>query len=256
MSTRSSLPYLLYLNYLTSPSSNPSASLISHAIIPWIIPCSGLITHPPIDLSDLFDSYNTTLSALLDKRAPLKSKSIHVKPLNPCFTAALSKLESARRWLESIWFHIRSSHDLKFLHCHQLISLCHYPCQKVSNSILISSSSSDPRMLWNSINKVLHRKSILHLPSTIGSKSLPSMFVSVFPDKVLKIHSFLKSHVTNGPLHLTQNLVMSQRISHSLVVLLKKTFASLYLSHPTPSVTLILYLLLFWISSYLHFSLP
>ena len=71
--------------------------------------------------------------------------------------------------------------------------------KKVFNSSLISSSSSDPRKLWNSINKLLHRKPTSQLPSTIDSKSLPNMFASFFSEKVLKIHSALKLNVNTSP---------------------------------------------------------
>jgi len=108
--------------------------------------------------------------------------------------------------------------------------------KKVFNSSLISSSSSNPRKLWNCINKLLHRKS--QLPSTIDSESLPSMFASFFSDKVFDIHSALKVQVINTSPP-TESIVISQLISFSLVLLLNKTSASLYLSHPTPSATLI-----------------
>jgi len=51
----------------------------------------------------------------------------------------------------------------------------------------------------------------------------------------------LLSRVLPRP-HLTPNLIISQLISLSLILLLKMKFASFYLSHPTPSVTLILYI--------------
>jgi len=54
-----------------------------------------LITHPPTDLSDFVDSYNSTLATLLGKHAPIKTKSIRAKPPNPWFTPALSKLKSS-----------------------------------------------------------------------------------------------------------------------------------------------------------------
>jgi len=73
---------------------------------------SRLITHPPTDLSDLVESYNSTLATLLDKHAPLKTKSIHAKPPSPWFTPALSKLKSAHRHLERIWFHTHSPNDI------------------------------------------------------------------------------------------------------------------------------------------------
>jgi len=121
------------------------------------------------------------------------------------------------------------------VHCSAIIR-----AKKVFNSSLISSSSYDPRKLWNSINKLLQRKPASQLLSTINFKSLPSMFASSFSDKVLKIHSALNSRVTNTTPHLTPNLIISQLISLSLVLLLKMKLSSFYLSHRTPSVTLIL----------------
>jgi len=44
---------------------------------------SRLITHPHTNFYDLVYSYNTTLSSLLDKHAPLKTKTISAKTTNP-----------------------------------------------------------------------------------------------------------------------------------------------------------------------------
>ena len=76
---------------------------------------SRLITHPPTNLSDLVDCYNLTLSNILNKHAPLKSKLLRSKPSNPWFTPALQKLKSARRHFEKIWSRSRSTFDLKLL---------------------------------------------------------------------------------------------------------------------------------------------
>ena len=116
----------------SSPLSNFSFRCLKSIRISkftWDILNSRLITHPPTDLSDLVDFYNTTLSTLLDKHAPLKTRRMRAKPPDPWFTPALSKLKSARRHLERTWFTTRSSYDL-ISHCHQLVILCHYPCQK------------------------------------------------------------------------------------------------------------------------------
>jgi len=113
----------------------------------------------------------------------------------------LSKLKSARRRLERIWSRTRSSQDLKLFR--SAINSYHSAiirAKKVFNSSLISSSSSsDPRTLWHSINKLLHRKPISQLPSAIDSKSLPNMFAAFFSEKILKIYSALKSHVPTSP---------------------------------------------------------
>jgi len=62
------------------------------------------------------DCYNSTLSQLLNKHAPLKSKIIHTKPHNPWYTQASSKkLKLLKRNLELIWSRIHSFEDLKNL---------------------------------------------------------------------------------------------------------------------------------------------
>ena len=75
--------------------------------------------------------------------------------------------------------------------------------------------SSHPQILASSgtlsINNLLHRKPTSQLPSTVDSKSLPDMFASFFSNKVLKLHSALKSHLTNTsphtePSHVPTNL--------------------------------------------------
>ena len=76
---------------------------------------SRRITHPPTNLSDLDDCYNSTLSNILNKHAPLTSKLLRPKPSNTWFTPALQKLKSARRHLEKIWSWSHSTFDLKLL---------------------------------------------------------------------------------------------------------------------------------------------
>ncbi len=163
---------------------------------------SQLIIHPPTNLSDLIDLYNTILSFVLEKHAPLKTKSLRAKPPNLWFTPALSKLKSARRHLERIWLRTRSSPDLKLFRSatnsyHSAI----INAKKVFNSSLISSSSAHPRNLWNSINKILYRKPVSQLPSTFDPKSLPHMFATFFSNKVLKLHSALKTQFTGTSPH-------------------------------------------------------
>ena len=198
---------------------------------------SRLITHPPTNLSDLIDSYNTTLSSLLDKHAPLKSKTIRAKAPNPWFTPALAKLKSAKRHLERIWLRTRSLQDLQTLRTatnayHSSI----LNAKRLFNSSLISASSSNPRKLWNSINKLLHRKPMSQLPSSIDFKSLPSMFAHFFSNKVLKLHSTIKSHSTSTsphfqPSHTPPNLMLFTPVSREelskLIAMSPNTFCDL-----------------------------
>jgi hypothetical protein len=150
---------------------------------------SRLLTHPPSDLASLVNLYNFTLSSILNKHAPLKTKTVRPKQSQPWFNSSLSKLKSARRHLEKIWLRTRSAHDWKLLRS----ATNHYHAAIISakrhfNSTLIYSNLSQPRKLWHSVNKLLHRKSDAHLPTSVQPDSLPVRFASYFSDKIHKLH--------------------------------------------------------------------
>ena len=58
------------------------------------------IHHPPSSLSELVDCYNTTLTDILNKHAPLKIKRIHSKSPNPWFTSKLHALKTSCHCLQ------------------------------------------------------------------------------------------------------------------------------------------------------------
>ena len=192
------------------PPSSPSISTYSFRCLRSIninnfirdILTSRLVTHPPSDLNDLVQSYNSTLACILDKHAPLKTKTIKSKPSQPWFTSTLSKLKSTRRRLERVWLHTHSLQDLKLLRSatnHYHSAIIH--AKKVYNSAVISSNLSQPRKLWNSINKLLHRKSDSQLPTSIPTSSLPQKFATFFSDKIHKLRHTIISNSDHASPH-------------------------------------------------------
>jgi exonuclease III len=167
------------------------------------IAISRLITHPPSTLTELIHSYNLTLSDILNKHAPLRTKTIKLKPSQPWFTPTLSKLKSFRRHLERLWSRTHSAADLKLLrsttnHYHAAI----IRAKKLYNSNLISSNISQPRKLWNSVNKILHRKSANSVPNSIPPTSLPEVFATFFSDKIHKLRFNLHSNTGHVSPHI------------------------------------------------------
>lgn len=57
---------------------------------------SPMVTDPPNTLSDLIEQYNTTLSSILDKYAPLKSRLVTSRRSDPWFNKDLSVLKHER----------------------------------------------------------------------------------------------------------------------------------------------------------------
>src|SRR5258706_385535 len=166
--------------------------------------CSRLITRPPTDLTDLLDAYNSTLTSLLNKHAPLITKSVRAVHSQPWFTSALSKLKSARRHLEKIWLRTHSAHDLNlFRRATNRYHSAIISAKRTFNSNLISSNLTNSRKLWNSVNKLLHRKPHIQLPTSFPSTSLPQMFADFFSDKIHKLHFNLLSNSTENSPHTT-----------------------------------------------------
>ena len=73
---------------------------------------SQLITDPPKSLGPLLSAYNTTLSSLLDKHAPIITKlSRRQSPSNPWFSTTLRAFRSTLRHAENIWKRTHSAAD-------------------------------------------------------------------------------------------------------------------------------------------------
>ncbi len=68
-----------------------------------------------LSLSDLVNVYNTTLSTLLDKHAPLITKQVSTSKSNPWFNSDLASLKHNRRKLERTWRSTHSIADLDLL---------------------------------------------------------------------------------------------------------------------------------------------
>jgi hypothetical protein len=181
---------------------------------------SRLITHPPTNLSDLVDCYNFTLSTLLNKHAPLKCKSLRLRPPNQWFTPALNKLKLAKRHLERVWSRSHSAEDLKILRSasnryHSAI----IKAKRDYNSTLISSSRTNPRQLWNTVNKLLHHTSVSILPSSNSNSALSQSFATFFSDKIHKLHTTLLFNLDRVSPHLPPPVAPSKYSSFTPVTI-------------------------------------
>jgi len=184
-----------------------------------------------------------------------KPKLCELNQINKWYTPGLSALKTARRHLENLWLRTHSPHHLKLLrtasnkyHSADIIA------KKRFNASLISSSSSNPRRVWNSINTILERKPSPLLPSLASSQSLSQMFATFFSDKMLKLHTALKSSSTIWLPHIppenTPTIFMLSLWS------LKMKCLKSSLSHLTLPLILIPFRHLSSNNAYLHFYRP
>ena len=72
---------------------------------------SDLIIKSKGHLSDLCEQYYQVLKALLNKYAPVRSRSVSQKPPAPWMTLEILQSKRRRRYLERVWRKSRSSLD-------------------------------------------------------------------------------------------------------------------------------------------------
>ena len=114
----------------------------------------------------------------VQRKTPTKS--------NPWFTSALRAFKSTVRRAENIWkrthFALDWSSFKSLRNCYHYLILA---SKKQYYSNLVSSSSDNPRRLWQTINKLLHCNSSSPLLTCTSASALADSLASVFTDKYL-----------------------------------------------------------------------
>ena len=144
------------------------------------------------DLSDFVNKYNNMLKSLLDTYAPLRTKTIILRPTASWYNDEIRSEKRRRRALESRW---RSSK----LECDRL--RFQEQSRKVNNFIKatkmefysgIIRDCSNSQTLFNTVSKLLHRNTPVDYPSTCESNTdLANRFIDFFGDKIAVIRNAL-----------------------------------------------------------------
>ena len=157
---------------------------------------SDLLMHPETSLLALKDQFSKTLSHLLDKHAPRQTKMTQLRSPSPWMSLKIIRAKRRRRHLERV---CRSPVD-RYRYTKQL-HLCNRMMSKSKSDYytsLLSNNSANPRQMWNSINKILHREKCKPLPDHTSLDTLCSSFSKFFTDKITLIRS---NFVTNDHIH-------------------------------------------------------
>ena len=154
---------------------------------------SDLVTRPKEHVSDLYKPHRQILKALLDKHAPIKSKSVSQKPTAPWMTPEIIQSNRRRRYLEHVWRKSRSSLDRS-----RYTRQCHLCIRQMSKAKsyyyenMVSKTSATPKLLWKCFNQILHKRPALSLPTHASNKSPCNSFSSHFKDKISLHRSHLR----------------------------------------------------------------
>jgi hypothetical protein len=150
---------------------------------------TAFVMSPSDNVSDLYDQYINSLSSVLEKHAPLKTKCLS-QPTPVWITQQYREAKRLRRQSERIWR--KNPSVLNRSKLRRQISRCNAIINKSKSDFyteIINDNSGDSKKLWKELNNILHRKSETVLPEGKDDKSLANLFSSFFTDKITQIHN-------------------------------------------------------------------
>ena len=163
------------------------------------IEASTLCLDPGTSAASLLDQYDDTMSALLDKHAPLQTGTITVRPKVPWFNGDIKMAKQKRRQLERRWRQSRLTIHLDIFkeqkrHVNKFIS----SAKSSYYTAKIIEAASDQKQLYNVVNTMLVKPEA-SLPDGRSLEQLASEFELFFQAKVKRIQENLVSDADYVP---------------------------------------------------------
>ena len=174
-------------------------SAIDNEMFQADIEASTLCLDTATSAASLLDQYDDTMSSLLDKHAPLQTRTITVRPKVPWFNGDIKTAKQKRRQLERRWRQSRLTIHLYIFkeqkrHVNKLI----YSAKSSYYSAKIIEAASDQKQLYNVVNTMLVKpEASLHNGSSL--EQLSSEFEIFFQAKVKRIQENLVSDADYVP---------------------------------------------------------
>ena len=140
------------------------------------------------NVNDLVSTYNSGLSALIDKHAPILVKKIYERPQSPWYTEELAQAKRAKRQAERRWMKEQTTINLEILkhHTKNYKKLC--KSSKIAyHQQQIEASKGDQKKLFKIANRLLYRQKDNSLPGEANNDKLANDFVTFFAEKISNI---------------------------------------------------------------------
>jgi exonuclease III len=156
------------------------------------ITISSLLQSPASDLTELCNQYESVLSTILNNHAPIRSKSITVRPKAPWYTNDINENKIKRRRLERCWRRSGLTVDRQMYvdQCNVVKDMI-FKAKMNYYSKLISDADTDNNALFKSIDRLLHRSPDRCLPTCDSLFTLSNDFVYFFKKKISNIRDRL-----------------------------------------------------------------
>ena len=151
----------------------------------------------PPDLTSFVNEYNTSLSQLLNKHAPVHERTIMVRPHSPWFSDELRRLKVEKRRRERKW-------QCSGLEIHKQmykeIADRYYSAIEHSKRLYYHEKVSDcnQKQLFKFIDGLFKAKSSSPLPAHVSPFELAQRFSEYFSSKIVALHSDI-DNITSQP---------------------------------------------------------
>ena len=145
----------------------------------------------PLEL--LVDRYDNILRDTMDILAPVKSRTIVLRPNAPWYNENIGNEKTKRRRLESSrWRSSRLESDrLSYIEQCGVVNTMLYKAKEFYYSSVIQDNAHDTRLLFRSIDKLLQRQTEKHYPSADNDQQLAIAFADFFTTKIERIREEL-----------------------------------------------------------------
>ena len=146
------------------------------------------------DLESLLVLYNTLVIGLLDKHAPLKTRTITIRPSAPWYTEDIREEKQKRRALERRWRRTELMVNReRFVEQCYVVNEFILQAKRAYYLRIIDENQYDPKRLFFIFDKLLHRNSDLKLPDSMDDEFLANEFADYFTEKIITIREELQN---------------------------------------------------------------
>ena len=154
----------------------------------------SVVTHPAVSLTTLVKQYNTDLSELLERHAPLKSRFLTLRPFSPWYDADLIAAKQKRRRSELRWRRsVLTVHRQMYIEQRQAVARLLKAKKSQYYSNQVKENASDPKMIFGLVDKLLQKKTETSLLQHSSLDDLVEDFSSFFVNKIQGLRQQLSS---------------------------------------------------------------
>ena len=149
------------------------------------------------DLSYQIDKYEYELSRILDNHAPVRSRIVTIRPLALWYNSNIDVEKKNWRKLERRWCKSRLTinRELYQEQC-KLVSSMIKDAKTNYYSNIINENKGNQKVLFNTIDKLLHRNVEKRYPTASSANELANTFADFFHKKIELIRNDLSADCT------------------------------------------------------------